>query len=58
MPRFNISDYPRGYGVRDRDPESSMARGAQNAIARYARREAARRAYNEKRRKSNGGNGG
>lgn len=38
MPRFNIGDYPRGYGVRDREPELSMARGALRALQNYANR--------------------
>lgn len=54
MPRFNIKDYPKGYGVRDRDPEKSMATGAQRAVQQYAKRAS----YNASRRKSNGGNGG
>lgn len=52
MARFNIGDYPRGYGVRDRDPELSMARGALKALQNYANR-----ANDNAKKKTNGGKG-
>ena len=48
------NDPPLGYQMRNRDPELQQARGAVNAIQRYAKRAQ----YNQNRRKSNGGKGG
>ena len=54
MARYNIASRPLGYQMRNRDPERAMATGAQKAIQDYVKRSA----YNERRRKSNGGMGG